>query len=279
MTTLNLVPLAPPDITGLIITPLPTGFDAEWDPVQEERYVEVWINTTNDRATATLHTQTTASEITVTDLSLDTYYIWFRGRNTFGGTGNWNPVSSTAGEEVIVEGVAPALLKLGDSTSTSVSVTTNSSNTFPSSWNTWTDTGTYIDFTPSASSIVAGYAVVVWKITSLSFTGITTAALLQGRWIVENLTDSVELPHLSTYHCFAYAVGSSGGVIINESSPLYSEDIYYKVGYGDDGLIAGKDYRLKFQLLKYRSGTDATFSAGNNGSYLTAAAQDSVTVS
>lgn len=105
MTTLTLTPEPAGDQTGVTLTTKLDGYTIRWDPQNTSEKVEVWQNTTNNRATAT-------KVATVADTYYDsptlvintTYYIWTRRLSVYDTVGDWD-LGTTAGRTVLVQGV------------------------------------------------------------------------------------------------------------------------------------------------------------------------------
>lgn len=106
MTTITLTPEPAGDQTSVSLTTKLDGYTIKWAAQNTGERVEIWQNTSNNRATAT-------KVATVADTYYDsptltvgtTYYIWTRRLSVYDTVGDWD-LGASAGRTVLVTGVS-----------------------------------------------------------------------------------------------------------------------------------------------------------------------------
>jgi len=99
---------APNPPSGLTTEPEWDSVRLHWDnPSNKDiAYIEVWRNTTNNRATATMVAEVKANDYVDHSLETGTRYYWIRAMSTTGLESTWFPVSDTGGVSGTPEQVA-----------------------------------------------------------------------------------------------------------------------------------------------------------------------------
>jgi len=104
MTLLTISPISSPTLTNLTGSPVGGSIVAlRWTIPQDTTHfqTEIWVNTVNNRATATLAEKSFGSTYAYVGTPGTTYYFWIRSVNIYGYTaGAWTPVSATGGVAV-----------------------------------------------------------------------------------------------------------------------------------------------------------------------------------
>lgn len=272
MTTINLTKVTPPDQASVTITATQEGYSVEWAQQPIGQGVEIWQNTTNNRATATKVGTAYDTYFDMAPLTAGTtYYVWTRRVSALGTPSAWD-YGTTAGQAVVPTGVSATSLSQVAGSSTSISISAAVGSTVPSSYNVWTDTGCYVTFTcPSGKGIVKGFMAI--HVTASGASGGTfDSGEVLARIKVRNTTDSVDVPGMMEY----VTLYSIRGTTITTYTAGTTFNIKNRYGFGDNPLIPGKSYRIDIQLYKGREDVGLTYSLTVDSSSTSSATSDSV---
>lgn len=254
MTTITLTPEPAGDQTSVSLTTKLDGYTIKWAAQNTGERVEIWQNTSNNRATAT-------KVATVADTYYDsptltvgtTYYIWTRRLSVYDTVGDWD-LGVSAGRTVTVAGVAPNNIGFFTGTALVISPSVNAGATVPSLYNTWTETGSYVSFTTPASGRgkIRGFIFVDANSTSVVTSG--SSGFLQARLRVRNQSAGVNVAGQYYYTGIEWIL-DDGSVV---STGLHTFNVEYKYGF-EDGLLNNTTYRVHLDLQKTRTGADLTY--------------------
>ena len=224
---------------------------------------ELWVSTTNNRASATLATTERGSSYTYATSPSTTRYFWIRAKGLSNQTnGAWYPSGATSG----ISGSSNAAASIPATTSVSaagLSTGSSISNPTVSAWETWYSPANGTFTCPSSGNgYINGYLFGSFTTGAITGAGVYDQTSVLVRTRLYDSTAGADVPNQVNYVDLMEGIGN----IVLYTGTCGTINFHYS--YGQLGqCILGHNYTVYLEVMKTRNGgTTATTTVTINSS-------------